>query len=144
GPLSERMAERIRRGDPRNETRTNTLVTRVEASGDRVTAVWVRRVPSTRKAGQLAQLATGRENDGNPYHGVDAPEERIACDSIVNTAPLPALVDLLGEAASAEAKAAARRLRFSAITIVGLRIMRPNGLAAPSISFPRKSFHRRS
>src|SRR5919198_4967877 len=100
GLISDRMAARIRKADPRNETRTNTLVTRIETEGDRVSAVWTRRVPSTKKQGQLAQLATGRENDGNPYHGVTDPEERIACDSVVNTAPLPALIELLGDAVS--------------------------------------------
>jgi protoporphyrinogen oxidase len=144
GLISDRMAERIRKADPRNETRTNTLVTRVETQGDRVVAVWCRRVPSTKKLGQLAHLASGTENDGNPWHGVDSVEERIACDSVVNTAPLPSLVALLGDAVSPEAKAAAKHLRFRAITIVGLRVKRPKALPAQSIYFTNKTFNRLS
>jgi len=144
GLISDRMAQRIRKADPRNETRTNTLVTRIETEGDRVAAVWTRRVDATRKGGQLAQLATGRENDGNPWHGANGPEERIACDSVVNTAPLPALIELLGDAVSTEAKAAARHLRFRALTIVGLRIKRPKALPAQSIYFTNKTFNRLS
>ncbi len=144
GLVSDRMAERIRRADPRNDTRTNTLVTRIETQGNRVVAVWCRRVPSTRKDGQLTQLASGTEADGNPYRGVATQEERIACDSVVNTAPLPALIDLLGDAASPEARAAARLLRFRAITIVGLRIKRPKALPAQSIYFTNKTFNRLS
>ncbi len=144
GLISDRMAERIRKADPRNDTRTNTLVTRVETRGDRVVAVWCRRVPSTKRDGQLTQLASGTESDGNPYRGVASQEERIACDSIVNTAPLPALIDLLGDAVSAEAEAAARILRFRAITIVGLRIKRPKALPAQSIYFTNKTFNRLS
>jgi len=144
GLISDRMAERIKKADPRNETRTNTLVTRIETQGDRVVAVWCRRVPSTKKDGQLVHLASGTENDGNPYHGVASQEERIACDSIVNTAPLPALIDLLGDAVSAEGKRAAQLLRFRALTIVGLRIKRPQALPAQSIYFTNKTFNRLS
>ena len=144
GLISERMAERIRRADPRNATRTNTLVTRLEVEGDRVVAVWCRRVPATRKDGQLVQLSSGTEERGNPYASIDSPEERIACDSVANTIPLPALIDLLGGAASAEAKAAANVLRFRAITIVGLRVKRPKALPAQSIYFTHKTFNRLS
>lgn len=144
GIISDRMAERIRKADPRNDTRTNTLVTRIETQGDRVVAVWCRRVPSTKKDGQLTQLASGTETDGNPYGAVTSPEERIACDSVVNTAPLPALIELLGDAVSDEAKAAARLLRFRALTIVGLRIKRPKALPAQSIYFTNKTFNRLS
>jgi protoporphyrinogen oxidase len=62
----------------------------------------------------------------------------------VNTAPLPALIDLLGDAASPEAKAAARYLRFRALTIVGLRVKRPKALPAQSIYFQDKTFNRLS
>lgn len=144
GLISDRMAERIRKADPRNQTRTNTLVTRIETQGDRVVAVWCRSVPSTKRDGQLTQLASGTEQDGNPYRGAATNEERIACDAVVNTSPLPALIDLLGEAASAEAKAAARSLRFRAITIVGLRVKRPKALPAQSIYFTNKTFNRLS
>ena len=144
GLISDRMAERIRKADPRNETRTNTLVTRIETQGDRVVAVWCRRVPSTRRDGQLTQLASGTEEHGNPYAGVVSHEERIACDSVVNTAPLPALIDLLGSSASDEARASARLLRFRAITIVGLRVKRPKALPAQSIYFTNKTFNRLS
>jgi len=144
GLISERMAARIRKADPRNATRTNTLVTRVETQGDRVTAVWVRGVPSTKRGGQLALLASGREASGNPYAGAVTPEERIACDSVVNSAPLPALIDLLGDAASQEAKTAARVLRFRALTIVGLLVKKPRALPAQSIYFTNKTFNRLS
>ncbi len=144
GLISDRMGERIRKADPRNQTRTNTLVTRIETHGDRVVAVWCRRVPSTRRDGQLTQLASGTEAHGNPYAAEVSHEERIACDSVVNTAPLPALIDLLGAAASAEATAAARLLRFRAITIVGLRVKRPKALPAQSIYFTHKTFNRLS
>jgi protoporphyrinogen oxidase len=144
GLISERMAERIRKAGTGNETRTNTLVTRIEMHGDRVVAVWCRPVPSTKKPGQLAQLASGTENDGNPWHGVDSAEERIACDSVVNSSPLPSLVALLGDAVSPEAKAAAKHLRFRAITIVGLRVKRPKALPAQSIYFTNKTFNRLS
>ena len=144
GLISDRMAERIRKAGPNNRTLTNTLVTRIETQGDRVTAVWVRSVPSTRKGGQLTQLASGTEKDGNPYRGANSPEERIACDAVVNTAPLPALVEVLGEAISVEAKAAARVLRFRALTIVGLRVKRPKALPAQSIYFTNKTFNRLS
>src|SRR5712692_8537287 len=40
GLISDRMAARIKTADPANATRTNTLVTRIETQGDRVTAVW--------------------------------------------------------------------------------------------------------
>ena len=144
GLISERMAERIRKAGPQNRTLTNTLVTRIETQGDRVCAVWVRSVPSTKKGGQLTQLASGTETNGNPYRTVISDEQRIACDRIVNTAPLPALFDLMGDAASAEAKAAARHLRFRALTIVGLRVKRPKALPAQSIYFTDKTFNRLS
>ncbi len=144
GLISERMAERIRKAGPQNRTLTNTLVTRIETQGDRVCAVWVKSVPSTKKGGQLTQLASGTETDGNPYRAVTSGEQRIACDRIVNTAPLPALIDLLGDAASAEAKVAARHLRFRALTIVGLRVKRPKALPAQSIYFTNKTFNRLS
>jgi protoporphyrinogen oxidase len=145
GLISDRLAERIRQADPRNQTLTKTLVTRIETQGDHVCAVWVRSVPSTKKDGQLTQLASGTETDGgNPYRGATSPERRIECDSIVNTAPLPALIDLLGDGVSAEAKAAARVLRFRALTIVGLRVKRPKALPAQSIYFTNKTFNRLS
>jgi len=143
GLISDRMAARIRKADPGNATRTNTLVTRIETQGDRVTAVWCRRVPSTKNGGQLTQLATGKEPSGSPYAAA-SPEERIACDSVVNTIPLPALVELLGDAVSPAAKAAARHLRFRALTIVGLRVKKPQALPAQSIYFTNKTFNRLS
>src|SRR5207248_1966452 len=79
-----------------------------------------------------------------PFTGVRGAEERIACDRVVNTAPLPALIDLLGDAVSPEAKAAARYLRFRALTIVGLRVKRPRALPAQSIYFQDKTFNRLS
>ena len=144
GLISERMAERIRKASPENRTLTNTLVTRIETQGQRVCAVWVKSVPSTKKGGQLTQLASGTETDGNPYRNTTSPERRIACDRIVNTSPLPALISLLGDAASAEAEAAAQHLRFRALTIVGLRVKRPKALPAQSIYFTNKTFNRLS
>ena len=144
GLISDRMAERIKNAGRNNRTLTNTLVRRIETQGGRVTAVWVRSVPSTKKGGQLTQLASGTEKDGNPYRGASSPEERIACDAVVNTAPLPALIDLLGDAVSPEAKAAARVLRFRALSIVGLRVKRPKALPAQSIYFTNKTFNRLS
>ena len=144
GLISDRMAERIRKASPNNRTLTNTLVTRIETQDGRVCAVWVKRVPSTKRDGQLTQLASGTEAAGNPYRDVAAQEERIACDAIVNTSPLPALIELLGEAVSPDAKAAAKVLRFRALTIVGLRVKRPNALPAQSIYFTNKTFNRLS
>jgi protoporphyrinogen oxidase len=68
----------------------------------------------------------------------------VACDRVVNTLPLPALIELLGDAVSGEAKAAARYLRFRALTIVGLRVKRPSALPAQSIYFQDKTFNRLS
>jgi protoporphyrinogen oxidase len=62
----------------------------------------------------------------------------------VNTAPLPALIGLLGDAASPQARAAAEYLRFRALTIVGLRVKRPHALPAQSIYFQDKTFNRLS
>src|SRR4029079_2155735 len=70
--------------------------------------------------------------------------ERIACDRIVNSAPLPALIDLLGDAVSPEAKAAAKYLRVRALTIAALRVKRPTALPAQSIYFQDKTFNRLS
>jgi protoporphyrinogen oxidase len=89
-------------------------------------------------------LASGTEGSVDPFTGERGPEERIACDRIVNSAPLPALVDLLGDAISPEAKAAAKYLRFRALTIVGLRVKRPTALPAQSIYFQDKTFNRLS
>src|SRR3989442_12758230 len=57
---------------------------------------------------------------------------------------LPALIDLLGDAVSDEAKAAGRFLRFRALTIGGLRVKRPRALPAQSIYFTNKTFNRLS
>src|SRR5207237_4473726 len=89
-------------------------------------------------------LASGTEPSADPFGAERGPEERGACDRVVNTAPLPALIDLLGDAVSPEAKAAARYLRFRALTIVGLRVKRPRALPAQSIYFQDKTFNRLS
>jgi protoporphyrinogen oxidase len=119
-------------------------VTGIDVEGGRVTGVRYRTVPPTDRDGQLCVLASGTEGTVDPFAGRRGPEERIACDRIVNTAPLPALIDLLGDAASPEAKAAARYLRFRALTIVGLRVKRPKALPAQSIYFQDKTFNRLS
>ena len=146
GIIADRLAERIRDAGPANATHTNTLVTGIDATGGRVTAVRYRRVPSTAHGGELCVLAAGTEGTVDPFAGAGkaGPEERIACDRIVNTAPLPALIGLLGDAVSPEARAAAEYLRFRALTIVGLRVKRPQALPAQSIYFQDKTFNRLS
>ena len=144
GLISERLAERIRTASSANQVLTNTLVTGIDVEGDRVTGVRYRTVPSTADGGQLCMLVSGTEGIVDPYAGRRGTEQRIACDRVVNTAPLPALIDLLGDAVSPEAKAAARYLRFRALTIVGLRVKRAHALPAQSIYFQDKTFNRLS
>ena len=145
GLISERLAERIRAASPGNRVCTNTLVTGIDVEGDRVTGVRYRTVPATDRGGQLCMLASGTEGPSvDPFRGQRGEEQRIACDRIVNTAPLPALIHLLGDAVSQEAKAAAGYLRFRALTIVGLRVKRPHALPAQSIYFQDKTFNRLS
>jgi len=145
GLISERLAERIRAAAPGNRVCTNTLVTGIDVEGDRVTGVRYRTVPATARGGQLCMLASGTEGPSvDPFRGQRGEEQRIACDRIVNTAPLPALIHLLGDAVSQEAKAAAGYLRFRALTIVGLRVKRPHALPAQSIYFQDKTFNRLS
>jgi len=144
GLISQRMAERIKKASPANEIRTGALATAIEVDGDRVVAIRYREVPRTDLDGQLALLATGTEEKGNPFAAARSPEQRIACDRVVNSIPLPALIDLLGDAVSDQAKAAARFLRFRALSIVGLRVKRPQALPAQSIYFTNKTFNRLS
>ena len=143
GVISDRLAERIRVAGPENRVRTGTLVTAIETAGDRVVAVRYRPVASTARDGEACVMASGTEPDVQPYT-FTGPEERIACDRIVNTIPLPALIKLLGPAVSAETHAAAQYLRFRAITILGLRFARPQALPAMSIYFQDKTFNRLS
>ncbi len=138
GLISLRMAERIRGASERNEVCTRALVTGLEVEGDRIVAVRYRDVSPTKRDGQLCLLATGRETNG-PYAAADGPEHRIACDRVANTMPLPALIELLGDAVSPETRAAAAHLRFRALTIVGLRVKRPQALPAQSIYFTNKT-----
>ena len=144
GLISERMAQRIR--DHGGEARTGTLVTGLDVADDKVTGVRVRTVPRTDDGGQLCMLATGLEGGTDPYrmNGSPGPEERIDCDLVVNTLPLPSLFKLMGDAISPEARAAADFLRFRALTIVGLRVKRPTALPAQSIYFQDKTFNRLS
>ena len=142
GLISQRMAERIRRASAENEICTGTLVTGLEARDGRVTAVRYRHVEPTRRDGQLCALASGTERAA--VFDATGPEDRVPCDRVVNTLPLPALIELLGDAVSADAKAAARYLRFRALTIVGLRVKRPSALPAQSIYFQDKTFNRLS
>ena len=145
GIISDRMADRIRNASPENQVCTGTLVSGIDVEGTRVTGVRYRRVPSTKRDGELCVMATGREGVVDPYGLAQAaPEERIGCDRIVNTIPLPALIELLGESVSPEAREAARFLRFRALTIVGLRVKRPKALPAQSIYFQDKTFNRLS
>jgi protoporphyrinogen oxidase len=135
------MAQRIRAAGPDNAVMTRALVTGVEVEGDRVVAVRYRRVASTRDDGQLCLIATGTEGNVAPY-AFDGPEQRIECDRVVNTLPLPALIRLLGDAVTPEARAAAEHLRFRALTIVGLRLKAKKVLPGQSIYFQDKTFNR--
>jgi protoporphyrinogen oxidase len=143
GLISDRLAERIRAASPENVVRTGALVTGLEVQDGRVVAVRWRPVAPTNDDGQLCLLATGTE-DGLRAPRPTGPEERVACDRVVSTLPLPALIGLLGGTVSAEAREAARVLRFRALTIVGLRIRRPKALPAQSIYFQDRSFNRLS
>jgi len=142
GLISQRMAERIGRASPDNQVCIGTLVTGLEARDGRVTAVRYRHVAPTRRDGQLCALASGTE--ATAVFDAAGPEDRVTCDRVVNTLPLPALIELLGNAVSAEARVAARYLRFRALTIVGLRVKRPRALPAQSIYFQDKTFNRLS
>ena len=144
GLISQRLADRIRSASTDNRVCTSTLVTGIDVEGGRVSGVRYRIVPPTDRDGELCVLASGTEGTVDPFARGRGPEERIACDRIVNTAPLPALIDLLGDAVSPEAKAAARYLRFRALTVVGLRVKRPKALPAQSIYFQDKTFNRLS
>lgn len=140
GLISTRMADRIRGASPANRVLTQALVTGIDVEGDRVVAVRYRRVASTKDDGQLCLMAAGTEESARPYR-FEGDEERIACDRIVNTIPLPALFRLLG-GVSAQARDAASQLRFRALTIVGLRFGRSNVLPGQSIYFQDKIFNR--
>jgi protoporphyrinogen oxidase len=120
------------------------LVSGIETENGKVTGVRYRGVPPTDRGGQLCMLASGTEGTVDPFGGDRGPEQRVACDRVVNTAPLPALIELLGDAVSPEAHDAARYLRFRALTIVGLRVRRPKALPAQSIYFQDKTFNRLS
>jgi protoporphyrinogen oxidase len=143
GLISERMAERIRKADVRNRVLTGTLVTAIETDGDCVVAVRYRPVASTADGTQACTMASGTEPAVRPFE-FTGPEQRVECDRIVNTIPLPALVKLLGQSVSSDARAAADYLRFRAITILGLRFARPRALPAMSIYFQDKTFNRLS
>lgn len=146
GLIADRMADRIRAAG--STAHTGTLVTGIDLENGKVSGVRFRRVTSTGVAGlgQLALMANGRESEavGGLAWTASGPEERIACDRIVNTLPLPVLIELLGEAASPEARAAAKVLRFRPITVLGLRVKRPRCLPAQSIYFQDKTFTRLS
>src|SRR5436309_1211074 len=81
GLISERMAERIRRADPRNETRTGALATGIDVEGDRLVGVRYRDVPPTNLDGQLCVLASGTEV-GNPFASAGGVERTIPCDRV--------------------------------------------------------------
>ncbi|MBU6423008.1 MAG: FAD-dependent oxidoreductase [Chloroflexota bacterium] len=142
GLISERLAERIRAKG--GDVRTGALVTGIETTDGRVTAVRYRRVPPTRSDGQLCLLASGIEPGVDPWRrsATPGPEERIECDAVVSSLPLPALFALLGDAVSPDAHAAAQHLRFRALNIVGLRVRKPHVLPAQSVYFQDKTFNR--
>lgn len=141
GLISRRMADRILAASPDNRVLTRALVTGLEVEGDRVTAVRFRRVASTAQDGQLCLIASGTEPGLDPFR-FEGPEERIECDRVVNTLPLPTLFALLGDGVSPRARQAARQLRFRALTIVGLRFKKPRVLPAQSVYFQDKTFNR--
>ncbi|HEY7625140.1 MAG TPA: FAD-dependent oxidoreductase [Candidatus Limnocylindria bacterium] len=141
GLIAQRMAERIRAAGPENEVCTRTLVTGIDVEGDRVTAVRYRTVAPTGNDGQLCLMASGTEDDIAVFQPT-GPEQRVACDRIVSTVPLPALIKLLGDAISPAAREAAELLRFRALTIVGLRFAKPRVLPAQSIYYQDKLFNR--
>jgi protoporphyrinogen oxidase len=135
------MADRIRAASPDNRVITRALVTGLEVKGDRVTGVRYRKVASTANDGQLCVIASGTEPGLEPYR-FEGPEERVECDRVVNTLPLPTLFGLLGDGVPAAAGDAARHLRFRALTIVGLRMRKPRVLPAQSVYFQDKTFNR--
>ncbi|CAN5121657.1 NAD(P)/FAD-dependent oxidoreductase [soil metagenome] len=143
GLISLRMAERIRAASAGNRVLTSSLVTKLEVTRGRVVAARYRRVPPTAADGTLCTLGSGTESAMELFGGAAA-EERVEADRFVNTLPLPALFELLGDAVSPEAREAARYLRFRALTIVGLRVKRQNALPAQSIYFQDKTFNRLS
>ncbi len=134
GLISERMADRIRAQGGRVET--GTLVTGIDVADGRVVAVRYKRVPPTNDGGVLCVMDVASD--------AATSEERVECDQVVNTVPLPHLFALLGDAVSSQAKAAADVLRFRALTVVGLRVKRPMALPAQSIYFQDKTFNRLS
>ena len=149
GLIAERMAARIRAAG--GAAQTGALVTGIDVEGGKVSGVRFRRVGATGVAatGQLALLASGREGEtvgglGWEPAGPEEQEERIACDRIVSTLPLPVLIELLGDAVRPEARAAATLLRFRPITVLGLRVKRARCLPAQSIYFQDKTFTRLS
>ena len=145
GLISDRLAERIRKAG--GTVRTGALVTGIDLAGGRVSGVRFRAVGPTddHSLGQLGLMAYGLEGERvNALGWGPSAEERIACDRVVNTVPLPALVDLLGGAVRPEARAAAKVLRFRPITILGLRVKRARCLPAQSIYFQDKTFTRLS
>ncbi len=141
GLISRRMADRIRAASRDNRVLTRALVTGLEVADDRVIAVRYRKVASTARDGQLCLIASGTEPGLAPYR-FEGPEERVECDHVVNTLPLPSLVALLDHAVSPAAREAAQKLRFRALTIVGLRFLKPKVLPAQSVYFQDKTFNR--
>ena len=141
GLISGRMADRIRAASPENGVLTRALVTGLDVAGDRVTAVRYRKVAPTAQDGQLCLIASGTEPGLDAFR-FEGPEERIECDRVVNTLPLPALFGLLGDGVSPAAREAARQLRFRALTIVGLRFKKAKVLPAQSVYFQDKTFNR--
>lgn len=134
GLISQRMADRIRAKG--GEVRTGTLVTGIDVQGSRAVAVRSHGVGPTDRGSQLCLMDVAYDGNGA--------EARIEADFVVNTTPLPHLMRLLGDAVSPEARAAADVLRFRALTIVGLRVKRPQALPAQSIYFQDKTFNRLS
>ncbi len=137
GIISERIAERIRRAG--GEIRCGALVSGFDVEDARVVSVRYRRLEPARVDGVLCTLTSGEVRSGEL-----GPEERIECDRVINTIPLPTLVRFFGDAMGQAARDAANVLRFRALTVVGLRVARERALPAQSIYFTQKTFNRLS
>jgi protoporphyrinogen oxidase len=69
-------------------------------------------------------------------------ERELACDYVISTLPLPALVRAIDPPSPPEVLAAADQLKYKAVTVFGLLVRRPQVLDAQSIYFRERIFHR--
>jgi protoporphyrinogen oxidase len=84
----------------------------------------------------------GLDCDGGMVRGIrfSGGRTRDVSGSLVSTLPLPLLVDLLGEALPATARAAASRLRFRHVRLLFLRLGRPSVSGHGSLYIPDPAF----